>query len=72
MTRPAPLPMMPTCAVELDVVEALVLGLRLERVGRVLVLERRVVRVAELGVLVEGDLAVERLELVAGRAGPAG
>ena len=36
MTRPAPLPMMPTCAVELDVVEALLLGLRLERVGLVL------------------------------------
>ena len=56
-------------AVELDVVEALGLGLRLERVGGLLVLELRVVRVAELGVLVERDLAVERLELVAGQAG---
>ena len=56
-------------AVELDVVEALRLGLRLERVGGFLVLELRVVRVAELGVLVERDLAVERLELVAGEPG---
>ena len=69
MTSPAPLPMMPTAAVELDVVEALRLGLGLQRVGRVLVLELRVVLVAELGVLVEGDLAVERLELVAGQPG---
>ena len=46
-------------AVELDVVEVLRLGRGLERVGRGLVLERRVVRVAEVGVLVEGDLAVE-------------
>ena len=56
-------------AVELDVVEALVLGLRLERVGLLADLELRVVRVAELGVLVERDLAVERLELVAGQPG---
>ena len=52
-------------AVELDVVEALLLGLGLERVGLVLDLERRVVRVAEVGVVVERDLAVERLEDVA-------
>ncbi len=53
-------------AVELDVVE--VLGLRggLERVGRGLVLERGVVRLAEVGVLVQGHLAVERDDL-AGR-----
>ena len=55
----------PDLAVELDVVEALLLGLGLERVGLVLDLERRVVRVPELGVLVERDLAVERLEDVA-------
>ena len=35
MTRPAPLPMMPTCTVELDVVEVVLLGLELERVGGV-------------------------------------
>ena len=63
MTRPAPLPMMPTCAVELDVVEALGLGGRLQRVGRGLVLERRVVRLAEVGVLVQRDLAVQRDDL---------
>ena len=56
-------------AVELDVVEALVLGLRLERVGLLADLEGLVVLVAELGVLVERDLAVERLELVTGQAG---
>ncbi len=50
-------------AVELDVVEALLLGRRLERVGRGLVLERRVVGVPEVGVLVERHLAVERLEV---------
>ena len=55
-------------AVELDVVEALVLGLGLERVGLVLDLERLVVGVADLGgVVVERHLAVERLELVAGQ-----
>src|SRR6476661_661289 len=46
-------------AVELDVVEALGLRGSLERVGRGLVLERLVVGVAEVGVLVERDLAVE-------------
>src|SRR3954454_17738056 len=48
----------PDGAVELDVVEVLLLGRCLERVGRGLVLERRVVRVAGGGVRVEGDLAV--------------
>src|SRR6478752_3969166 len=46
-------------AVELDVVEVLLLGRGLERVGGGLVLEGGVVRVAEVGVGVEGDLAVE-------------
>ena len=46
-------------AVELDVVEVLLLGGGLERVGCGLVLEGLVVRVAEVGVLVERDLAVE-------------
>jgi len=55
-------------AVELDVVEAEVLGLRLQRVGLLADLELLVVRVPHLGgVLVQGDLAVERLELVAGQ-----
>src|SRR6187402_3868860 len=46
-------------AVELDVVEVVLLGLGLERVGGVLVLEQRVARVTELRVLVERHLAVE-------------
>ncbi len=50
-------------AVELDVVQALGLGGRLERVGRGLVLERRVVRLAELGVRVQRHLAVQRDDL---------
>src|SRR6478609_3133665 len=56
--------------VELDVVETEVLGLRLERVGLLADLELLVVRVADLGgVVVQRDLAAERLELVAGQAG---
>ena len=46
-------------AVELDVVEVLLLGLLLERVGRGDVDERRVAGLAEVGVVVEGHLAVE-------------
>ena len=47
-------------AVELDVVEAGLLGLGLERVGRALVLELLVLGVTHLaGVLVERDLAVQ-------------
>ena len=46
-------------AVEVDVVEVLLLGGRLERVGRGLVLERLVVGVAEAGVLVQRHLAVQ-------------
>src|SRR5450631_1658464 len=46
-------------AVELDVVEPLGLGRRLERIGRSLVLQGRVPRMTEAGVLVEGDLAVQ-------------
>src|SRR6478735_226595 len=52
-------------AVELDVVEVVLLGLRLERVGRRLVLELGVLRVAEAGVLVglrrvDADRRVDR------------
>ena len=46
-------------AVELDVVEVLLLGLGLQRVGGGLVGQRLVLGLAEGGVLVEGDLAVE-------------
>src|SRR6478609_4751595 len=52
-------------AVELDVVEALLLRGGLEGVRVRLVLERGVVLVTELGVLVEGDLAVEGEHLAA-------
>ncbi|AGS71326.1 putative hydrolase [Streptomyces collinus Tu 365] len=52
--------------VELDVVEVLLLGGRLERVGGVLVVELRVLGVAELGVLVERHLAVEGDDLTGG------
>ena len=52
--------MMPTYAVELDVVEVVLLGLGLERVGGRLVLELGVVGVPERRVVVQGDLAVER------------
>ncbi len=47
-------------ALELDVVEVLLLGPGFQRVSGFLVLERRVVGVPELGVLVQADLAVER------------
>src|SRR5579884_1507800 len=50
-------------AVELDVVEVLLLGLGLQRVGRGLVLELGVVRLAEPSVGVEADLAVQRGDL---------
>ncbi len=60
--------MMPTCAVELDVVEVVLLGLELQRVGGVLVLELRVVGMAEVGVVVERDLAVQRQDLIVGGA----
>src|SRR5215217_8570256 len=46
-------------AVELDVVEALLLGRRLQRVGRGLVLELLVLGVPEARVLVQRDLAVD-------------
>ena len=54
-------------AVELHVVEVVLLGLGLERVGRVLVLELGVLGVAEVGVLVERDLAVEGDDVAAPR-----
>src|SRR6187431_833297 len=53
-------------AVELDVVEVLLLGGHLERVGLGVVLEGLVLRVPEAGVRVQRDLAVERDD-VAGR-----
>ena len=60
--------MMPTCAVELDVVEVVLLGLELQRVGGVAVLELDVAGLTEVGVGVQGDLAVQRQDLVVGRA----
>jgi hypothetical protein len=62
MTSPAPVADDADRAVELDVVEALGLGLGLERVSGVLVLERCVVVVAEVCVPVQRDLAVECLQ----------
>ena len=56
-------------ALELDVVEVLLLGRGLERVGGGGVLERRVLRLPEGGVLVEGDLRVEREHGAVGRLG---
>ena len=50
-------------AVELDVVEVVFLGLRLERVRLGLVFERLVLRMTEVGVRVEGHLAVEGEDL---------
>ena len=55
--------MMSDRAVELHVVEVQGLGLRLERVGGVLVLERLVLGLPEASVLVDRDLAVERDDL---------
>src|ERR671917_344662 len=55
--------------VELDVVEVLLLGLGLQRVGRGGVLELLVLRVPEAGVLVEGHLRVEREDGAVGRLG---
>ena len=55
-------------AVELDVVEVVLLGLELQRIGGVAVLELGVVGVPEVGVGVEGDLAVQRQDLVVGSA----
>ena len=59
-------------AVELDVVEVVLLGLELERVGGVPVLELDVAGLAEVGVRVEGDLAVERQDLSSGACAPTG
>ena len=56
-------------AVELDVVEVLLLGRGLERVGGGGVLERGVLGLPEVGVLVEGDLGVEREDGAVGRLG---
>ena len=59
--------------VELDVVEVVLLGLELERIGRVLVLELGVAGLTEVGVRVEGDLAVQRQDLMSsGACAPAG
>src|SRR5215204_635591 len=59
----------PDLALELDVVEVLLLRRGLERVGGRGVLERRVLRLPEGGVLVEGDLRVEREDGAVGRLG---
>src|SRR3569833_113419 len=56
-------------AVELDVVEALLLGRGLQRVGGGGVLEGGVLGVPEAGVLVEGDLRVQREDGAVGRLG---
>ena len=56
-------------ALELDVVEVLLLGRGLERVGRGGVLQRRAVLVPEGRVVVEGDLRVERQHGAVGRLG---
>src|SRR5688572_13221085 len=56
-------------ALELDVVEVLLLGRGLQRVGGGGVLQRGVLRLPELGVLVEGDLGVEREHGAVGRLG---
>src|SRR6478736_6367934 len=49
--------------VELDVVEVVLLGLELERVGGVAVLEPHVFGMAEVGVGIQRDLAVQRQDL---------
>ena len=58
--------------VELDVVEVVLLGLELQRIGRVTILELRVAGLTEVGVAVEGDLAVQRQDLVVRACAPAG
>ena len=63
IARPAPLAMMPTDAVEADVLQALLVG---QLLALVELLGRRVLvplGVAERGVVVEGDLGVERVHL---------
>ncbi len=55
-------------AVELDVVEVVLLCLELERICGVLVLELGVAGLPEVGVGVQGDLAVERQDLIVRRA----
>src|SRR6476469_11226424 len=47
-------------AVELDVVEVVLLGLELERIGGVLVLELGVAWLTEVRIGIEGDLAIQR------------
>ena len=54
--------------VELDVVQVVLLGLELERIGGVAVLELDVAGLPEVGVLVQRDLAVQRQDLIVGRA----
>src|SRR5271167_1169182 len=54
-------------AVELDVVEVVLLGLELQRVGGVAVLELCMTRLPEVSVAVERHLAVQRQDLVVGR-----
>src|SRR5215204_3756726 len=57
----------PDLAVELDVIEVLLLGPRFERISRPGVLERRMLGMAEVGVVVEAHLAVERDDPAVGR-----
>jgi len=53
-------------AVELDVVEVVLLGFQLQRVGGVAVFELDVAGLTEVGVGVQGDLAVQRQDLSSG------
>ena len=55
-------------AVELDVVEIVLFGLELQRICGIAVFEFRVVGMPEVGVGIEGDLAVQRENLIVGRA----
>src|SRR5215213_1999879 len=59
----------PDLALELDVVEVLLLGRRLERVGGGGVLEGRMLGLTEGSVLVQGDLRVQRQHGAVGRLG---
>ena len=63
MARPAPLAMMPTDAVEADVLQALLLGQLLALVELLGGPELVPLRMAERGVVVEADLGVEGVHL---------
>ena len=55
-------------AVEFDVVQIVLLGLEFQWIGGLCVLELGVIRMTEIGVAVQGDLPVQRQDLVVGRA----